>query len=435
MSTEEGLLRAICAEPEDDTLRLIYADWLEERGDTHGLARAEFIRVQVALASMGEDDPRRSELEARERDLLTGHEESWVAPFRLFRPSSWGFARGFIEQMALPVEAFLTRASQLFESTPLVSVRLLHGVAVSGVPVQVLAGFPPLARLRGLDLAGWYMGNEGFLALMACPHLPRLRSLGLADNGLVVRGATAIAEALPPQAADLTELDLSINDVGDDGAEVLSRLVALRNLTVLSLRQQEAAPYHDRIHAVGVTALADSPHLTELVALDLAHNAIGDAGLRALAGWPKLRQFRRLNLSDNGIGDIGDAGIQRLVTSPYLEQLNSLDLSFNPLGVAGASALAEWQWMERLAVLNLSSCGLRNLGLMRLLASPHGRNLRVLGLADNYIGDRGGHALAEAPHLPSNIRLDLRGNRIGRDCREALRARYLHPFLLDEELP
>ena len=37
MSHEEGLLRAICAEPDDDGLRLIYADWLEEGGDPAGL--------------------------------------------------------------------------------------------------------------------------------------------------------------------------------------------------------------------------------------------------------------------------------------------------------------------------------------------------------------------------------------------------------------
>ena len=436
MSTEEGLLQAICAEPDDDGLRLIYADWLEERGgDADSLARAEFIRVQVDLASMADDDPRRGELEARERDLLTAHEERWVAPFRRFRPEAWGFARGFIEEMVLPVDVFLTRASQLFGSTPLLSVRLLRGAAISGVPVQTLAEFPPLARLRGLDLAGWYIGNDGFLSLMRSSYLPRLRSLGLADNALVVDDAVVVSATVPSQLEGLSALDLSLNDVGDEGAEVLARLPALRSLATLSLRTLEGTYYDEAIRAVGARALADSVYLAGLVALDLAHNAIGDAGLRSLVGSPNLTQLTRLNVSANGIGEIGDAGIQQLISSPYLERLSVLDLSSNPLGVAGANALAEWRGMEQLSELNLAACGIRNRGLMRLLASQHCLNLRVLNLVHNDLDDCGGYALAEAPYLPSNVRLDLRGNRISSSCLATLRSHYVHPVLSDEELP
>ena len=45
--TDAGtLLRAVLAQPEDEAVRLVYADWLEEQGDP----RAEFIRLQIALA-------------------------------------------------------------------------------------------------------------------------------------------------------------------------------------------------------------------------------------------------------------------------------------------------------------------------------------------------------------------------------------------------
>lgn len=49
MTTAADLLRAICAEPQDDALRLVYADWLEENGDAGQQARAEFIRCQIQL--------------------------------------------------------------------------------------------------------------------------------------------------------------------------------------------------------------------------------------------------------------------------------------------------------------------------------------------------------------------------------------------------
>lgn len=42
------LLQEIIAHPEDDNLRLIYADWLEERGDS---LRAEFIRLEITLVT------------------------------------------------------------------------------------------------------------------------------------------------------------------------------------------------------------------------------------------------------------------------------------------------------------------------------------------------------------------------------------------------
>ena len=47
MAIERAFLDDIIAHPEDDAPRLIFADWLGEHGDE---ARAEFIRVQVALA-------------------------------------------------------------------------------------------------------------------------------------------------------------------------------------------------------------------------------------------------------------------------------------------------------------------------------------------------------------------------------------------------
>jgi uncharacterized protein (TIGR02996 family) len=50
--TAAAFLAAVCAAPDDDTPRLAFADWLEEQGETE---RAEFIRVQVELASVEAD--------------------------------------------------------------------------------------------------------------------------------------------------------------------------------------------------------------------------------------------------------------------------------------------------------------------------------------------------------------------------------------------
>lgn len=62
MPREQGaFLDAIIRNPDDDTVRLVYADWLQENGDEE---RAEFIRLQILLSSR-HDILNRGEFEAR----------------------------------------------------------------------------------------------------------------------------------------------------------------------------------------------------------------------------------------------------------------------------------------------------------------------------------------------------------------------------------
>jgi uncharacterized protein (TIGR02996 family) len=92
---DDAFLQAILANPDDDTPRLVYADWLEERGRPD---RAAFIRVQCQLASLPDEDPRRPGLEARERELLKEHGQEWTAPLRGL-VDDWAFRRGFVEEV------------------------------------------------------------------------------------------------------------------------------------------------------------------------------------------------------------------------------------------------------------------------------------------------------------------------------------------------
>jgi uncharacterized protein (TIGR02996 family) len=47
MCVEDAFISAILNTPFDDTPRLAFADWLEERGSVGGTERAEFIRLSV----------------------------------------------------------------------------------------------------------------------------------------------------------------------------------------------------------------------------------------------------------------------------------------------------------------------------------------------------------------------------------------------------
>jgi uncharacterized protein (TIGR02996 family) len=75
MGDEENFIQAIRAAPGDYALRLVYADWLEERGDP----RAEFLRALVALARLGHNNPRRALLTRRLRELRSVADAAWLA--------------------------------------------------------------------------------------------------------------------------------------------------------------------------------------------------------------------------------------------------------------------------------------------------------------------------------------------------------------------
>ena len=71
MSQHAGFLRAILDDPDDDGVRLVYADWLDEHGQPE---RAEFIRVQCELA-LAHEEGREADVElwGRSEDLRTAH--------------------------------------------------------------------------------------------------------------------------------------------------------------------------------------------------------------------------------------------------------------------------------------------------------------------------------------------------------------------------
>jgi uncharacterized protein (TIGR02996 family) len=86
MNHDDAFLASIMESPEDDTPRLIYADWLEERGD----ARGEFVRLVCKLARRGKKTARRDGLEVRARELLAGQKDVWTAALvRLLDPIPW----------------------------------------------------------------------------------------------------------------------------------------------------------------------------------------------------------------------------------------------------------------------------------------------------------------------------------------------------------
>lgn len=76
---EASLLRAVLDSPDDDAPRLVYADWLLERGD----ARGEYIALLCKLETLDEDDPAREEMVRRADNLLGEHGRAWFGSYQV----------------------------------------------------------------------------------------------------------------------------------------------------------------------------------------------------------------------------------------------------------------------------------------------------------------------------------------------------------------
>src|SRR5262249_41526497 len=164
--SDEAFLRAVLEDPDNDSTRLVYADWLEERGDMRG----EFIRVQCALRRLARDDPGRLPLRQREQALLT--DENWSLWGGAFRPYaySWEFRGGLVEKLWISATRLREHAATLFQMAPVRCVRL-YSIGEGALFWES----PWLERMVGLDLEDH--NGSGFLSAVIAGRLPRLREL------------------------------------------------------------------------------------------------------------------------------------------------------------------------------------------------------------------------------------------------------------------
>jgi uncharacterized protein (TIGR02996 family) len=393
MRDEAAFLRTIAAAPADDAPRLVYADWLEGRGDPRGT----FIRVQCALAALPAGDHRRHDLEEAARRLLAGHAAEWTRDIA-GRVSGWYFHRGFVEEITLPAAAFLEHAADLLRSGLIHTVRL-HDV---GDLAPALARFAALGQVAHLDLCGNRLGDDGIAVLARSDAVRRLRELDLSFNSLSNGGLQALLDA--GSWPNLTLLALQGNDrVTGRGATALAQSRSLPALGSLDLRDND-------IDAPGVWALANSRTLTSLCDLGLAGNPLGGPGARVLAQSPLLRrQLARTGLLDLRHTLIGPAGVQALVGDDHLRTVVSLWLDGNHVGDAGLTALSIAE-LPRLHELHLSGNGITDEGVAALAGAPVLNRLTVLDLADNAISPGGVVTLMGSPYRHWRTEFELSGN-------------------------
>lgn len=223
-NTGKDLLRLILKNPQDDLHRLVYADWLEDsyrqNNDPALEARAEFIRLQVLLASQSHH-PEQRQFFRREQHLKQMYGAAWAGDL-IHLAADWNYRRGFIHHLQMDTRVFLERHDSLEENHPLEHLHLFWGMETPRERAEDLrrvAESPLVLGLSSIDLTGAGVGSDGVANLAAGSFQENLRELNLTGNRIGARGLRAILNS--PWMPGIRKLDLADNDINHQGVRLL----------------------------------------------------------------------------------------------------------------------------------------------------------------------------------------------------------------------
>jgi uncharacterized protein (TIGR02996 family) len=216
----DALLAAIHEHPDDDELRLVYADALTDRGDPRG----ELIAIQCRLARGAGD----AALRRREKQLLDAHGKTWLGALAPLIMSGFGFERGFLASCRVDRrKRDLVR--ELAGHPAWSTVGRLSGSAV-------IALHPVMRALRSLEFDAGALEEEELEGGWRDLLIGRERPIEELDYRRPPTGRVASAElaalcacrALPRLTALAVEADPSVVAASLLHSEVIRRLQVLR---------------------------------------------------------------------------------------------------------------------------------------------------------------------------------------------------------------
>jgi uncharacterized protein (TIGR02996 family) len=284
----------ILERPDDEGLRLAYAQWLEQRGNPRG----EFIRIQCQLSHLSNSSLDREQLQSRAAELLGEYELDWCDPLSRMA-TRWEWERGFVSRIEMKVKQFkhLRELSQLF-------------------PLQHLTLVGPFTY-----------GKPRMSSIAQCAALSRLRSFELCDGYYAV-GAQEIDELMQsPYISNLHQLGLFSHTFGVAGTKILAATVQLQNIQSLGISCY-GCNESDFLGSEGLRIILESRQLAAVTFLSLRRCRLDDSSCEMLAGLARTQSFTGLDLSYNSIGE---AGLSMLMKSDFLKGIQWIDLRHNAI--------------------------------------------------------------------------------------------------------
>jgi uncharacterized protein (TIGR02996 family) len=255
MPTDEqrALWAAIRANPDDDTPRLVYADWLQENGDE---ARAEFIRLQCGLPQLSPSSEVLANNRSSDRvgELLNAHRDQWCALLRSTVIGEEGehrsnriqrirFRRGFVFGLDLNWRMVTQLVRSKAEIEPMFSARLSD--TTTSYDRALVVSFVNADHARDFAALSVVGSDDGVIdGLTRSTQLSNLEHLAMQRGAITDTGVRALTGW--PCAVSLWTLDLSSNPISDDGALFLARCTLFQRLTRLDLQQTRISPIGQR---------------------------------------------------------------------------------------------------------------------------------------------------------------------------------------------
>lgn len=412
-SDQRALLAAIVADPADDTLRLVYADCLDEHGNA---ARAEFIRVQVEAERHHPDSNTRGALEDRAGVLFEQNWREWwcevceavglpMSEFERYGATEqcgvaradgllmdWvpvAFRRGFPESVALPALLSDTLGDVLARWAAVSPLTELVAVSAFDEQLFVWPGGPHLRTVRQLSLSDY--DPRALSAALGSPHLGAVDHLTFDPPIGVVSDADLLSDDVAallasPLARRLKHLRLTVGT--DRVVELLIGTESLARLESLRLPVHWPRQYPNPLPPVATfDALPRAPHFGALRKLVLTNADLNEA--MAVLQSPAWSRLTHLEL------DFGRGQDQLRVfrERDELTNLEELRVSRTVLTAEAVRDLARSPLLKRLKHFSLGGIYNDGRALLPLVDAVDPKRIETFALAVPHFPRRAADAL------------------------------------------
>lgn len=326
-ATQHDLLAAVLADPEADAPRLVYADWLTERGDPRGI----FISLQCELAR---GTSRVAEVEAEAKTLLDSHGAQWLEGVNPGEVTV-RFRRGFVERAEVRGAEALADLTPFFEREPV--TQLVHLAERRVIDAELFANSNWVDRLRTLEFRSSHSASpvslklERLNQLLESRYLRRLTRLVFHGQRLGDQGLLRLVAQGPTVLPAIESLAVEADTIGSDAIATFAE-------SRWSARLKELSFSDNPIAVEGAYALAEARSPGVLEKLSLNGCQVGNAGAVAIAGAARFKTLKSLSLERNRITL---SGLNALLQSKSLAGIEKLELAGNPIGAIAKSRLRQ----------------------------------------------------------------------------------------------
>ena len=278
-------------------------------------------------------------------------------------------------------------------TTNTIRILYMEGIGLKALEASTISD--AMCCLEELYIRDNNLGDDG--AEMISSGIKQTNSLKVLDigyNKITVTGSIQIANSLRHNTS-IELLDIMGNAVDQDGARAFAKTIA-DNRSIKELNFAKC-----KISEAGAKSIANSLAFNaSLKVLNMSQNSVGQNGFTTFAKTitRKNKSIKELNFAECGIctaGAIEDI-LENLRFNNSLEVLN---MSQNSIDQGEAFAFAEiiTMGMSSLRELNFAKCGISGVGAKTIANSlSHNTSLEVLNMSHNAIDQDGATALAKA---------------------------------------